>query len=232
MNSFIATLCFVSLILASVAQLNIKSPFSDVAKQIEQILQNNRQSFADGFKGLPTLDPLFISGPMKLNADPFRATVSNIKVNKLSTFNETSLDILSNGLFIFTVKVPQISVEGYLTIPVGASIYTGTLESLLSDVWIAINGHVSVSNNQITLSEVHVDITVNEVPMVKVIGFPGSNQWTNNFINKFLRDNLNKVINNDSTIYESALSDVVTKYLTSALGKSYSELIYKINLLA
>lgn len=46
-----------------------ESPFSDVAKQIQKILQNNRQSFADGFEGLPTLDPLSIPGPMKLNAD-------------------------------------------------------------------------------------------------------------------------------------------------------------------
>lgn len=130
------------------------------------------------------------------------------------------------------------------------SFYVRYFRSLLSDVWIAINGHVSVFNNQITLSEVHVDVTVRDVPMVieketktykilifyflqvKVTGFPGSNQWLNNFINKFLRDNLSKVINNDSTIYESALNDVVTKYLTSALGRSYSELIYKINLLA
>ncbi|XP_044730642.1 uncharacterized protein LOC123293795 [Chrysoperla carnea] len=230
MNNFITFLCFVSLAVVGSVNGDLKTPYDILSKQIQQILQNNRQAFADGFEGLTQLDPISIDGPFNLSGNPFQAQVSNVQVKGLSTFDGTSLDILSNGVFIFAVRVPNITVGGDINIPIASGPgYKGTIASTLSDVWIVINGYASVQSDRLSLSQIHTDITVGTIPDVKVLGLPGV---LNEFTKQYLLSDLSNLINANSDVYEEVLDAFVYQNLSAGLGTSYSKFVNKVNSLA
>ncbi|XP_044730581.1 uncharacterized protein LOC123293745 [Chrysoperla carnea] len=236
MNNFITFLCFVSLAVLGSGDFTspnfaINSPNNGLAEKIEKYFISHRKNFADGFNGLPSLDPVTVPGPFRLDASPFTASVESITVTGLSSFNDTFLRILANGIWFFAVEIPEITVAGQLKIDVDPKMpYRGDVEATLKNMTIIVNGFASVDGADVlSISEVHSDVSIDEVPRVKVVGLSENSKFLNSFASQYLTNNLGNMINNESDIYEAALNEVIITYLRAALGTSYTKLVNNVS---
>ncbi|XP_044729221.1 uncharacterized protein LOC123292574 [Chrysoperla carnea] len=216
---FTILLSCATLIVFSNAELTL-SPYLDLANKITEIAQNNRQQIADGFKGLPPLEPISITGPFSYTTDAgFITTLSDVTINGITSFNYTNLVILDNGVFIFTLDVPQVTVEGEFS--VDAPQYTTKgFSAILPDVQIIFTGFLNVDpSNSVTLNEAHVNVNIHGNTTVKVIGLPG---LLDDLVRSYFEQEFSNIINNHSNVYEDPIADSVQDYINTNILQKYS----------